>query len=594
MRRVSDGLGQSYDIQNIACNAPPPQITNALSQLYNDSSASPAINERLVVCFTVPSLPQDVNLFTIRDSRTGIVHSFDVAAGSITVGPEANGWTIDVAQPGTLEPTYSGGPSFSPTGGTAYYITTDVDDLLSVSIFDLTLTLYDRGGLTSTVTIPSRLRKLNTPTCSITTMAIENTFAQPYVEMTIYAPSNASDATLHFAVEDGEGNLVADTRGNIAQCVGSASFRLYPQTTGLAKTYKIIQAYATKTGWLDSDDGASACGSSGTVVVTGKQLEDPIASVAGGSSVPQDTEFVFTSPQGTDLDVAYDTVPATHINVKSGPSPVSVTLEAAAKYQFAVMAYKDYYQNSAHINPDYTVVLSKIYVASYGLAGATGTIDDPLDSIANAMTKFTTPGVVGTIYVLDDLSGAAAMSSGISVGSGNFVIVGCKDKVVGSSVKLNTATDGSVISISGGSLALRAIEITENLNSSNGAIYVSGGSFIVRDKVRITGNKTVGGVESNVCLAASQTITIDQANLSGTMVGVTTATAPTAGHPVTITSGYTASGVTDAPKSHFASDASGRAILLDATGDDAVIATGGGGIDIDDPVTVSFDKTASG
>ena len=188
------------------------------------------------------------------------------------------------------------------------------------------------------------------------------------------------------------------------------------------------------------------------------------------------------------------------------------------------------------------------------------------------------------------------MTAAITVGASSdyYNIVGYDDNGLNvAPVELAMAVPGSVINLSTGTLALRAIKIVSVSNVSNGAVHISGGNLIIKDQVTILGNtKDSSGTPANICLDAGQKIKINQANLSGTRVGVTTATLPSAGTVITVTSGYKDSGVTDAPSVHFESDSPSCAFILDASGE-AVLASGGGSISVGDIYSVAFAQTAS-
>ena len=577
LTRASDNYGQSYDTRSIRSNAPPPWPSNAVSQIYNNSAQG--YNQRLIVCFDIPDLPQDVNLLSICDERTKVTHSFGIENGVVSTGTESNGWTLATASPGTLEPTWPDGPEFYHYTGTAYYLITDVNNLLDLDIFYMRLSLFDRTGLESSNYVPSRVQLLDPLTCSTDQSMFENTFEQAYIEITVYPPANAPDATMNLNVIDSDGNKVADINGNTDETTGNVTFRFYPNVNGTEKYY-YMNIWASKIGWWSSNFYRS-------IYVSGKKLEDPTASPdpASATTFPQDTEVTFTSPQNGNI---LWVVPGGGSPV-SAPSPLKLTLEDPGLNEFDVYAQKDYYQHSGTANFTYIVTLSKVYV-KYGATG-TGTLLNPAGSINEAIAVLqgsgdpTSPG--NKICILGDLPGINGLTS---VSDGYYNIIGCDaDGNEGVVSSLARVGGGTIIQVNGaGVVSLRAISITGLDNASSGAVNVlDGGTLILKDNVTITGN-TAGGAAMNVKLAADQVITVDQANLSGTMVGVTTATPPSGGSEVKITSGYKASGVTDAPSLHFASDA-GYAVTLDAaTSTDAVLATGGGSFDIGETYSVIF------
>ena len=596
----------SYNGPDILCNSPPPAINNAMGQMQNDPASS--INERLVVCVQLPLLrgALDWKSFVVTDKRTETVHSYDFAKidGSrtnvIQNGTESNGWTIynSANPPSMMGPTYSGGPTFSwMTGeGAVYYIVTDVNNLSSVEPFQIALTLKDDSGLTNPIEIPSHAVKLAPPTCNINVASVSNTLDQAYVEFIIHAPANASDATLHYAIADSSGNPVADTSGSATEHVGDATFRLYPKLDGSAENYTISQTYASKTGWMDSDDAAATFGGGGTISVTGVQLSAPTCNLVDGQTYPQETELVITSPEAADVGWIYNINSGAFIT-GSAPSPASIRLEEAGAYAFAYYTQKDYYEKSATVNMTFDVSLTALYVASYGLDTNAGTKAYPFGTIQHAIDTFAAGSSPSSpdnsVYILDDMTSINGLTS---MGSGYVNIVGCnggESGVPGTPVALFCAHDKTVIQLSGGTMSLRAVSITGIDGTSNGAVYVSGGTFILKDKVTITGNKKTDGTAMNVNIG-SGVITVDAAGLGGTKVGVTSASAPSLGSPVEITSGYGISAsASDSPMLHFASDNASYGIGLNAAGTEAALVTGGGSIDIGDIASVSFAAAGS-
>lgn len=592
----------SYNGPDILCNSPPSKINNALGQMYSDVGAS--IDERLVVVVQLPQLPvtaPDWKSLVAVDKRTGTAHQFDFdppKTSTLIDGTESNGWTIATSAPAGLGPAYSGGPTFSPMSGegVVYYIVTDIDNLTYMEPFLIDLTIKDQGGLTNPIEIPSHAVKLAPPTCNINVASVSNTLDQAFVEFIIHAPANASDATLHYAIADSSGNPVADTSGSATEHVGDATFRLYPKINGDPETYTISQAYASKTGWIDSDDAAATFGGGGTISVTGVQLSAPTCNLVDGQTYPQETELVITSPEAADVGWIYNIDGGAFI-AGSAPSPASIRLEEAGAYAFAYYTQKDYYEKSANVNMTFDISLTALYVASYGLDTNAGTRSSPFGTIQHAIDTFAAGSSPNSpdnsVYILDDMTSINGLTS---MGSGYVNIVGCnggESGVPGTPVALACAHDVTVIQLSGGTMSLRAVSITGISGTSNGAVYVAGGTFILKDKVTITGNKKTDASAMNVNIG-SGVITVDAAGLSGTKVGVTSASAPSLGSPVEITSGYgTSASASDSPMLHFASDNASYGIGLNAAGTEAALVTGGGSIGIGDIASVSFAAAGS-
>ncbi|MBO4546940.1 MAG: hypothetical protein J5700_05105 [Treponema sp.] len=328
LTRASDNYGQSYDSRSIRSNAPPPWPSNAISQIYNNSAEG--YNQRLIVCFDIPALPQDVNLLSIYDERTRVTHSFGIENGVVSTGTDSHGWTLATASPGTLEPTWPSGPEFYHYTGTAYYLITDVNNVLSMDIFYMRLSLFDRTGLESSNYIPSRVQLLDPLTCSTSDTVFENTFEQPYIEITVYPPANGSDATMNLNVTDPDGNKVADINGKTDETTGAVTFHLYPNADGTEKCYT-MNIWASKIGWWGSSFYRS-------IYVSGKTLDDPVASPApvAGTTVAQDTEVTITSAQNA--NITWTKTGGSGVAID--PSPVKVKLEAAGTNNIVASASK--------------------------------------------------------------------------------------------------------------------------------------------------------------------------------------------------------------------------------------------------------------
>lgn len=587
LTRARDNYGQSFDSRAIRSNAPPPNFYNVLSQSWTDASAG--ADDRMVICLAIPDLPNDVCLLKVTDLRNGREHSFGISGGVISLGPEANGWSISADSPGTLEATGENAPTFNPTYyvGHCYYITSDVQNLKKLDIFSLTVSLIDKAGLPTTYYIPSRMRLLEPPVWNIVGDPVENTYENPYFELSVGPSTEVPGTTLRFTITDEDGNIVAGTNGETERSDGTVKFHLYPKIDGSENAY-YAEVFCEKEGW-------SGTGYVRTINVVGKTLESPVADPApvSGATTPQDTEVTFTSPQN---GIIVWTKTGGSEPVKE-QSPVKVVLEDPGTNTFAVSAEKDYYKYASTVNFTYEVVVTKAYVKRGAASGGTGTKDNPFDNIQSAMAALDANGATdksyNTIYVMGDFADMAS-SINVSNSSAYYNIVGCDaDGNAVAPVQLGVSAPGSVIELSAGTIALRAVKITNATGAANGAVNVSGGTFIVKDQVTIFGNTDSSSNPANVRLAAGQTITINQEDLGGTKVGVATATAPTGGKPVTITSGYADSGVTDDPADHFTSDLSGVAVLYNLAGTEAVLSANGGTIDIGDIYNVTFAKTAS-
>ena len=138
------------------------------------------------------------------------------------------------------------------------------------------------------------------------------------------------------------------------------------------------------------------------------------------------------------------------------------------------------------------------------------------------------------------MEGGSITGNSATNGGGVYVFYGTFN-MSGGSITGNTATgDGNTPSTGGGvfvsedsTFSMSGGSITGNTATSyGGGVYVHD-TFMVSGGVKISGNKNSVGSDSNVYLPNGKTITVTDA-LDGAEIGVTTATAPAAGSPITI------------------------------------------------------------
>ena len=517
-------VGQSsYQGSQIKCNSPPPKIDSALCQTQTDALSS--INERLVIAFDLldvssSSYPLDLECLVATDSRSGATYEFPIENYvDIADGLESNGWTISASAPTGLGPAYDGGPAFTPGASQSRYILTDIYDLQSLDPFFISLTYRDSDGLTNPVELSTHMLQLSPPTCSDYTGNLTNSVDKSYVEFTIYAPAEASDATLIFTVEDENGDLVADTNGNQFECVGNATFRLYPKSDGSDAVYKVTQACASKTGWLSSADAASSFGSGGTITVSGVALSEPTSNLTNGGSYPQGTELVLTSPEGADIYWTYTT--GSGYTQGDEASPANILFESGGSYTVMAFAHKDYCQSSAIANYSYQILCTEIYVSADGSdATGNGTKQKPFATFAKALESFSTPAYqdadgnpLNTVYFLTDMN----ITGGIGTsGTYSANLVGCMGGTAKSAVTFycDTPDDSALQVVSGQNFAIEKINFTQTSGAAANkyALILDNGKLTIKD-CSIKGVSAYGSI--GVDVASGATLTISDTTITG-------------------------------------------------------------------------------
>ena len=148
------------------------------------------------------------------------------------------------------------------------------------------------------------------------------------------------------------------------------------------------------------------------------------------------------------------------------------------------------------------------------------------------------------------LAGAAAREGGgvLYVGSG-AVLTLTDSKGGGKITGGNTTTSGGG-AFAAGKLALDGVTISGNKAAVSGGGVYNAGTVSAKGVVTITGN-TAGGKENNVFLSAGRTVAVPAGLGNGARIGVTTASAPQPGAPVTAAAGQ----LTETDTKRFTSDA---------------------------------------
>ena len=312
----------------------------------------------------------------------------------------------------------------------------------------------------------------------------------------------------------------------------------------------------------------------------------------------------------------------------SGTTPLEIELPAGT-FTITAHAEKEGFVKSDDFTKIVTVNPSVFFVRAEGDdASGNGSKSVPFATIKKAVDSFMSFAPAPTsakIFILDDIY--IGDGDAVSITGMNLTLRGCKDGNVGSRVTVFCALtsgylfdiDGSVsmldldisqttdsiasggvdkaISVSnGGTLNMENVSISGMKVSSSGILVESGGTLNLKNVsingnttsggalrlegdlnilggVKITGNTVASGGNLNLYLPDGKTLAINSGSLSGTKIGVTTETEPSATNlAVPITSGFYGSN----PASVFSSDKN-YALSLNLENEVQLKLKGGGG-----------------
>lgn len=232
----------------LRCNTVPTEISNAVSMMFSDSSS---YNENLVVCIELPAEDKDIRYFSVYD------HTFDLDSSDLA----SNGWILYKGDfpLGTLSVAaeeYNSKFEYSQkNGGETYYVLTDISDLLSKELFDIGISVTDKGGLKSAeYTIGSKVEKLTSPVLIHNSEQVssgaefEANSNEDYASFTLSYDGSASNVSISYTVTDSSGAEAASGSGS-----SPVNFELYPAEDGSSRSY-IVKAFAFGDYVLDSDE----------------------------------------------------------------------------------------------------------------------------------------------------------------------------------------------------------------------------------------------------------------------------------------------------------------------------------------------------
>ena len=148
------------------------------------------------------------------------------------------------------------------------------------------------------------------------------------------------------------------------------------------------------------------------------------------------------------------------------------------------------------------------------------------------------------------LAGAAAREGGGVLYVGSGAVLTLTDSKGGGKITGGNTTASGGGAFAAGKLALDGVTISGNKAAVSGGGVYNAGTVSAKGVVTITGN-TAGGKENNVFLSAGRTVAVPSGLGNGARIGVTTASAPQPGAPVTAAAGQ----LTETDTKRFTSDA---------------------------------------
>lgn len=148
------------------------------------------------------------------------------------------------------------------------------------------------------------------------------------------------------------------------------------------------------------------------------------------------------------------------------------------------------------------------------------------------------------------LAGAAAREGGGVLYVGSGAVLTLTDSKGGGKITGGNTTASGGGAFAAGKLALDGVTISGNKAAVSGGGVYNAGTVSAKGVVTITGN-TAGGKANNVFLSAGRTVAVPAGLGNGARIGVTTASAPQPGAPVTAAAGQ----LTETDTKRFTSDA---------------------------------------
>lgn len=232
----------------LRCNSVPAAVSNAVPMMFSGSSS---FNNNLVVCIELPADDRDAKYLEVNG------HIFDLEE-DLSSGLVSGGWTLykDSFPLGTLVSTVTkpGYEYSAKSGGSSYFVLTDVPNLLSRKVFTVGISVTDKGGLKSDESqISSKTLQAGNPVLKHGSEEVADKGVYPqdegeeYATFSLEIPESISGAVVSYSIVDSDGNAAASGSGS-----PPVFFTLCPAEDGSDRTY-ILTASASAANYVDSD-----------------------------------------------------------------------------------------------------------------------------------------------------------------------------------------------------------------------------------------------------------------------------------------------------------------------------------------------------
>lgn len=569
---------ESYDV-NILVNSPPPVIRNAMFQLTSNS------NGTYILCFYLPKVKGTVHecdtkkikigseTYYFKDTGSGVNFYTDEECNTA-----ADSNKITTSYTNSLYPLTDDGLTFTAPASDFYpvYFLTGIQ--LSTNEVKYDIVLEDDFGFASSVGISNKGEKLTAVNIPDDTSYFGTDDGYYEIQLThngkTITNNTVSGVTIYYTVEQG-GSVVAS---------GSGASGVKVKLPSGKKNYK-IKAVARKPYYVESDESTqdSISVQRSPVYYVSQSGKSPQKGALGTKASPfrtiQQAVDDITTQAGSfdEIEEGYT------INLLSNITPdESDTFMNHSALVCITNSYKYTINGNGH-----TIDANKKGRVIYVGGSTSITIENAI------LTGGNIDGHGGAIYFSSHekliLKNVEIKNNKARYGAGIQLDTACD--FISGSIHDNEATSGVAVYIENiGTLSLgdnsdisSIVNIYNNYNNNKetGSICVYGALTINQAKIFdnfIKASVSNPDIPNNVYLQPGRTINVG-GNLSECTIGVTTADSPSSGNTIQITTGYSDNNRLP-PSKIFKSD-EGYGVLMDEiNGQEAVLAVGGGIIDV--------------
>lgn len=571
---------ESYDI-NILVNSPPPVIRNAMFQLTASTDGE------YVLCFYLPKVKGTVHecdtkkikigseTYYFKDTGSGV--NFYTDEGCTT---SADSNKITTSYTNLLYPLTDDGLTFTAPASDFYpvYFLTGIQFSTNEVKYDIVL--EDDFGFASSVGISNKGEKLTAVNIPDETSYFGTDDGYYEIQLThngkTITNNTVSGVTIYYTVEQG-GSVVAS---------GSGASGVKVKLPSGKKNYK-IKAVARKPYYVESDE-ESKSGINvqrSTIYYVSQNGKSPENGALGTKASPFRTIQQAVNDITTQVDVEGFAVVTDGytINLLSNITPD----ESDTFNHSALVCITNSYKYTINGN-GHTIDANKKGRVIYVGGSTSITIENAI------LTGGNIAGHGGAIYFCSHekliLKNVEIKNNKAGYGAGIQLDTACD--FISGSIHDNEATSGVAVYIENiGTLSLgdnsnlsSIVNIYNNYNNNKetGSICVYGALTINQAKIFdnfIKASVSNPDIPNNVYLQPGRTINVG-GDLSGCTIGVTTADSPSSGNTIQITTGYSSKNNLP-PSKIFKSDAEGYGVITGGTNNnEAVLAVGGGSIDV--------------